>query len=79
METQYRMLQHGAATVAASPSPDLAALQRREFEPVIWTRSRPIRRTRTFRNLVLILLFTACLSGISFATAAGFALLNYLR
>ncbi len=73
------MLHHGAATVAASPSPDFVALQRHRFEPMRWKHNRPVRRTRLFRNLVLILLFTLCLSGISVATAAGFAFLAYIK
>jgi hypothetical protein len=67
------------ATVSGSLSPNLVMIHRHQFRPVVWKKSRPVPRTRSFKYVVLLLLFTACLSGISGTAAAAYALLTYLR
>ncbi len=79
METPYRMYSHNVATVSGSLSPNLVVVHRRNFRPVVWKEDRTVRRSRSFRYLVLSFLFTACLSGISVTAVAGYALLTYLQ
>lgn len=79
METPDRMYHQVAATVSGSLSPNLVMIHGHQFRPVVWKNSRPVLRTRSFKYIVLMLLFTACLLGISVTAAAGYALLTYLR
>ncbi len=73
------MYQHGVATIAGSSAPTLVVMHRYQFTPMVWKKNRPVHRSRTFRNIVLLLLFTTCLSGITLAAAAEYALLTLLK
>ena len=79
MGTPYKMLQQGVVTVPGVASPDLLASPLRQYRLVLPEKTPVVRRSRSFKNLVLALLFCACLSGVSITMAVCYLLLGYIK